>query len=346
MIKKPYPLKFVPVPNGRVWGGHSLVQMYGKPFDPSLIIGESWEISGFPEDSSVVSGGYLDGNPLYDIVETYMDEIVGEDNYKRFGNEFPLLVKMLDVTGRLSVQVHPDDETAFDRHGSYGKSECWYVLDSSPSAIVYMGFSRRVTPDEFYRRCKDGTVMEVLNAYHPRKGDFFYIESGIVHSAQGGIVIAEVQQLSDVTYRLYDWGRENDPSSAREMHLDLAYDCINYDKYDPSAYYLPAYLHRPAGGFSRRLSSNPHFTATELYIDSRREFLAENYESFIIYFCAEGGAVITLHDGTEYTLGKGEWTVVPAVLPGFSIAPAGNSALLLEYYIEKQPERDLYVEDR
>ena len=125
MKKAIYPFKFIPQPKERVWGGHRLAAQFHKPFDAEKVIGESWEISGFEDDSSVIAGGWLDGNPLFDVIETYMDEIVGDDNYKRFGDEFPILVKLLDINDRLSVQVHPDDDTAFDRHNSYGKNEAW-----------------------------------------------------------------------------------------------------------------------------------------------------------------------------------------------------------------------------
>lgn len=140
----------------------------------------------------MVENGWLQDNPLFDVIETYMDEIVGEDNYKRFGNEFPVLVKLLDINERLSVQVHPDDETAFDRHNSYGKNEAWYVLEADPTARIYMGFNKDMDAREFLERCAAGTLEEVLNEVTPKKGDFFFIEAGTVHSAGGGLVIAEI----------------------------------------------------------------------------------------------------------------------------------------------------------
>ena len=174
-------MRFVPQPAERVWGGHRLATQFHKPFDPEKLIGESWEISGFEDGSSVIDGGWLDGNPLFDVIETYMDEIVGDDNYKRFGDEFPILVKL--------------------------------VLEADPGARIYMGFNKDMDVPEFLDRCAKGTLEEVLNVVTPHKGDFFFIEAGTVHSAGGGLVIAEIQQLSDVTYRIYDWGRENNPAS-------------------------------------------------------------------------------------------------------------------------------------
>ena len=227
MKKAVYPIKFIPQSKERVWGGRRLAAQFHKPFDPDAVIGESWEVSGFEDDSSVIENGWLEDNPLFDVIETYMDEIVGEDNYKRFGNEFPILVKLLDIQERLSVQVHPDDETAFDRHNSYGKTEAWYVLEADPTARIYMGFNRDLDAREFLDRCAAGTLEEVLNVVTPKKGDFFFIEAGTVHSAGGGLVIAEIQQLSDVTYRIYDWGRENNPATARQMHVDLTAQALS-----------------------------------------------------------------------------------------------------------------------
>lgn len=342
--KQLYPLKFNPQPSDRVWGGEKLVREFHKPFELGKNIGESWDISGFEESSSIISGGYLDGNSLYDIIETYMGEIVGDDHYKFFGNEFPLLVKILDINGLLSVQVHPDDETAYDRHNCYGKNEAWYVLDAEPDAVIYMGFNRDVEPNEFYKLCKEGRLEEVLNAYHPKKGDFFFIEAGLVHSAGHGVTIAEVQQLSDATYRIYDWGRENNPKTRREMHLELAFDCINYKKYDAAKYFIPA-------GGSPHLAHNQYFTINRFDLKDSLHIYTHKYNSFIIYFCAEGRAKITPDSfsqttDTEYFISKGEWILVPAAYEDFVLAPCEPSSVVLEVYVDQLPEEpDTYVGD-
>ncbi|HIZ85280.1 MAG TPA: class I mannose-6-phosphate isomerase [Candidatus Coprenecus stercoravium] len=341
MKKAIYPLKFVPEPKERVWGGHRLATQFNKPFDPEKVIGESWEISGFEEDSSMIAGGWLDGNPLFDVIETYMDEIVGDDNYKRFGNEFPILVKLLDISDRLSVQVHPDDETAFDRHNSYGKTEAWYVLDADPDARIYMGFNKDMDVREFLDRCAAGTLEEVLNVVTPHKGDFFFIEAGTVHSAGGGLAIAEIQQLSDVTYRIYDWGRENNPATARQMHVDQALSCINYRKYDGSAFV-------PAGGDapSKRLVTSKYFIANELNLSAPVRIWPDRYESFILYSCLEGEASLTPSDSKEnYTLLRGEWILVPAAMSEFVLAPSVPGTKLMEVYIGKAEEKDDYIKE-
>ncbi len=348
MEKAIYPYKFIPIANKRVWGGDQLSSKYGKELDQQDPIGDCWEIAGFEDNSSKVAEGFLAGNDLYDIIETYMDEIVGEDNYKRFGNEFPILVKMLDITGRISIQVHPDDDTAFDRHDSYGKSEAWYILEALPDAKIYMGFKKEMTATELLERCNAGTLEEVLNVYHPKKGDFFYIPSGTVHSAGGGLVIAEVQQLSDATYRIYDWGRENDPATAREMHQDLALCCIDYSRYDESKYYTHAAENVPDAREvpPRKLLSCPYFTVTEHFLNDAQHVYTDRFESFILYTGTAGEAVI-VPDGSnkEYSLKVGEWIMIPAGMKDFMLKPAAKDTRVLEVYIEKQDEHDDYVEE-
>ncbi|MDY5824629.1 MAG: type I phosphomannose isomerase catalytic subunit [Candidatus Coprenecus sp.] len=340
MKKTIYPYKFVPVLKERVWGGNKLVNEYGKQTDIKGPIGESWELSGFEDDSSVVAQGYMEGNPIYDIIETYMDEIVGEDNYKRFGNEFPLLVKLLDIQERLSLQVHPDDETAFDRHNSWGKSEAWYILDADPGAKVYMGFKRDVTPAEFMERAANGTLEEILNEYPVRKGDFFYIEAGIVHSAGGGLQVAEIQQLSDVTYRIYDWGRENNPATRRQMHLELAIDSINYSKYDEAKYRIPATEHHHGP-----LTSNEHFTIQVYDLKDMLHIYTDRYESFILYVCLDGKAKLDFGKDGEYVLSKGEVILVPAASADFYLSGMTPDAKVMESYIEKPQDHDEYIEE-
>lgn len=341
MKKAIYPYKFTPEAKARVWGGHRLAEKYNKPFDCREVIGESWEIAGFEDDSSVIAEGYMADNPLFEVIETYMDEIVGEDNYKRFGNEFPILVKLLDIQDKLSVQVHPDDETAFDRHNSYGKNEAWYVLEADENAKVYMGFNKDVTVSEFLERCTAGTLEEVLNVYKPKKGDFFFIEAGTVHSAGGGLVIAEVQQLSDVTYRIYDWGREHNPATARQMHIDEALSVIDFHKYREEGH-----LWRAEDKQVRKLISNEYFTVTEFDLKDPLHIYTDRYESFILYAGIEGEAVIAPTGSEEkYNLKKGEWLLVPAGTKDFLLSGAVPDTKVLETYIAKTDEHDSYIED-
>lgn len=337
-----YPLKFVPVSAQRPWGNHRLATQWNKPFDPNETLGESWEISGFEDDSSLVAEGYLAENALYDIIETYMGDIVGDELYKCFGNEFPLLIKLLDVQDKLSLQVHPDDETAFDRHNCYGKNEAWYILHAEPDAKIYMGFHRDMDPNDFYTRCKEGRVMDVLNVVTPKAGDFFFIEAGTVHSAEGGIVIAEVQQLSDVTYRLFDWGREFNPETRRETHLDIAFDCINYKKYDPEHAFVPAEHTAPL------LTQNRYFTINKLDLTNSFHIYTDQYQSFILYFVATGEACITPSKSqgeSTYQIRQGEWILVPAAYPDFILSQTVPGTQVLEVYIRLEEEKDSYLPD-
>lgn len=244
MEKKLYPFRFIPVGSKRPWGGKALVENLGKEFvecdeDGNEVkipsdepVGESWEIADMGFVDSVVKDGWLAGNTLSELMETYLERVVGEDVYNYYGRQFPLLIKFLDIQGRLSVQVHPDDEAAAERYDSLGKAEVWYVMDAKPGAKVYMGFNREVTAQELYDRCNNGTVEEILNVIYPKPGDALFIAPGTVHAAEGGLLIAEVQESSDMTFRLYDWGREFDPATARQMHLEEAIDLIDYGKYD------------------------------------------------------------------------------------------------------------------
>ena len=248
MEKKLYPLKFIPVPSRRPWGGSALVAELGKHFvevdeegnetvlGTDVLIGESWELADMGSEDSVVENGWLAGNTIGELMETYLERIVGENVYNFYGRQFPLLIKFLDINDKLSVQVHPDDEVAAERYDSLGKAEIWYIMDAKPGAKMYCGFTRDITAQEFYDRCQNGTVEEVLNVIYPKKGDVIYITPGTVHAADGGILIAEIQESSDMTFRLYDWGREFNPATARKMHLEEAIDVIDYRAFDPGIY--------------------------------------------------------------------------------------------------------------
>lgn len=248
MEKKLYPFKFIPIASRRPWGGNALVTILDKEFiecdedgnehrlGPDVLIGESWELADMGIEDSVVENGWLAGNTIGELMETYLERVVGEDVYNYYGRQFPLLIKFLDINDKLSVQVHPDDEVAAERYDSLGKAEIWYVMDAKPGAKIYMGFNCEVSAQEFYDRCHNGTVEEVLNVIYPKKGDVIYITPGTVHAADGGLLIAEIQESSDMTFRLYDWGREFDPATARQMHLEEAIDVIDYGKFDTGLY--------------------------------------------------------------------------------------------------------------
>ena len=201
MEKKLYPLRFIPIASRRPWGGNALVTKLGKTFaecdedgnevtvGPDVKVGESWEIADMGFEDSVVADGWLAGNTISEVMETYLERIVGENVYNYYGRQFPLLVKFLDINGKLSVQVHPDDEIAAERYDALGKNEFWYVLEASPDAKIYAGFNREMTAQELYDRCHDGSVAETLNVIHPKKGDVIHMKPGTVHAAEGGLQI-------------------------------------------------------------------------------------------------------------------------------------------------------------
>ena len=248
MEKKLYPFKFVPVASRRPWGGSALVKELGKQFvecdedgnettlGEDVLIGESWELADMGIEDSVVANGWLAGNTISELMDTYLERIVGENVYNFYGRQFPLLIKFLDINDKLSVQVHPDDEDAAERYDSLGKAEIWYVMDAKPGAKMYCGFNREMSAQEFYDRCHNGTVDQVLNVIEPKKGDVIFITPGTVHAADGGLLIAEIQESSDMTFRLYDWGREFNPETARQTHLEEAIDLIDYRPFDFGLY--------------------------------------------------------------------------------------------------------------
>ncbi|HCT94393.1 MAG: hypothetical protein A2X19_02890 [Bacteroidetes bacterium GWE2_39_28] len=306
-MTKLYPLKFSPILKERVWGGDSIKTMPGKEYNGDAIIGESWELSGVQDDISYISNGFLEGNDINDLIETYLGDLVGDGIYEKYGNEFPLLIKILDIKESLSLQVHPDDEIAIERHQCYGKTECWYILDASPDAKVYLGLNRHLTAQEFYDKCNDETIVDALNVIKPVPGDIIYIKPGTLHAATGGILVAEVQQVSDVTYRVYDWGREHNPKTAREMHIDLAIDCIDYEKLDTSKVI-----------FKGGSAENPYFKIKRIDITDTYRNMSYIFPSFVIYFCAQGDATVMNGISSE-SIKKGEVILIPAQMGEYSI---------------------------
>lgn len=389
MEKKLYPFKFIPVASRRPWGGSNLVEKYGKEFvecddegneivlGADELIGESWEIADMGFEDSVLSNGWLAGNTISEIMETYLERVVGDDVYKYYGRQFPLLVKFLDINGQISVQVHPDDEIAAERYDALGKSELWYVLDAQPGTKVYMGFKREVTAQELYDRCHDGTVVDLLNVISPKKGDVLYITPGTVHAVDGNIQLVEVQESSDMTFRLYDWGREKDPMTARPMHLEEAIDIIDYKPYDMCKYrkgplwgeeasYDPCCSHQDhccdhdhehehhahEGQTVETLLESPQFTVSKLNLTDPLHIYTEQFGSFIVYVCVEGAASVQVpstRPGGEaymdnYEFMKGETIMIPADMPDFYLVPRDRSTILLEAVTRIEEELDAYID--
>lgn len=375
MEKKLYPFKFIPVASKRPWGGDALVKVMGKNFvecdeegnevrlGADVKIGESWELADMGIEDSVVANGWLAGNTISELMETYLERIVGEKVYNYYGRQFPLLIKFLDINDRLSVQVHPDDEVAAERYDSLGKAEIWYVMDAKPGAKIFAGFNRDMSAQELYDRCKNGTVEEVMNVITPRKGDSLLITPGTVHAADGGILIAEIQESSDMTFRLYDWGREFNPATARPLHLEEAIDIIDYRKFDDSLFRKgPLWekechchdeeCHCHEDKVAETLAERPEFCATRINLTDPLHIYTEQFESFIVYICVEGAASIQVPSKNErgedcmenYEFVEGETILVPAEMPDFFLVPRDRSTVLLEAVCRPEEGPDAYID--
>lgn len=359
--KKLYPVRFIPIPEIKPWGGDRLIKKLGKEFTvsddkgnekrltASDNIGESLEIADLGYADSAIENGWLAGNTISEIMDTYIERISGEEVYKYYGRQFPVMVKYLDIQGKTSVQVHPDDETAGQRYDALGKSEFWYIMEADPQATIYLGFSRDITAQELYDRCLDGSITEVMNVIHPKKGDSLLIRPGTVHAAEGGILAAEIQESSDLTFRLYDWGRENDPVSARTMHLEEAFDLIDLKKCDLSCYRKAE--DSTQGEVSARLVTSQEFTVTRFHVKDTLHIHSGHFPSFMIYMCTEGAVSFQIPSVDSrgekamdrYPMKKGETVLIPADMPDFFIVPEDMDAELLETMMEKQEEKDSYI---
>lgn len=306
-----YPLKFKPRVKERIWGGHAIVERKGKALsriDKDKLYGESWDLSSVKGDISVVANGFLKGNNLEEVIEVYMGELVGEANFERYGLEFPLLVKYLDCNDKLSVQVHPNDELAEERHNSFGKTEAWYIADCKPGAAIYLGFKDlNITREEYISAVAESRLEPLLNRVEVKKGDVFFIPAGTVHALGAGIEVVEVQQTSDVTYRIYDWDRVDASGKGRELHTALAVDAIDFEA-DADLLHKQYNLQR--GGEAKVIDS-PYFTMVMQDVASKRVIDRSMLDSFIIYICLSGSVRLTAN-GAEESLAMGELVLIPA----------------------------------
>lgn len=358
MDKKLYPLKFIPIASPRPWGGTALVKTLKKeftrigedgteePIPADELIGESWELADMGFEDSIVENGWLAGNTIGDVMETYLERVVGDKVFEYYGTQFPLLIKYLDIHGKLSVQVHPDDEVSQERYDSLGKTEVWYIIDAEPDAKIYMGFAKDTTAQEFYDACKGGTADKLLNVIHPKKGDVIFIKPGTVHAAEGGILVCEIQESSDMTFRLYDWGREFNPETARKMHLEEAIDLIDFKKYDASAF-TPAPAPVKGGKtVTRCIADCPQFTVNHITLNDGMKVSSENMDGFVVYNCLSGEVSVQMGEITkDYRLRQGETILIPAECPDFVLSPVELGSELLESTTHPVAPEDGYVSE-
>lgn len=321
-----YPLKFEPLLKEKVWGGDALVKNYGKRAPESIKIGESWEVSAVEDNLSVAVNGYLAGNNIRELIEVFMGDLTGDKVYEKFGNEFPLLIKFIEAREDLSVQVHPSDSLARERHNANGKTEMWYILESEKDAIIYSGFREPVTREIYLDALREGKIVSLLNAESCTQGDVFFIPAGRIHATGAGTLLAEIQQTSDITYRIYDWDRKSDNGPARELHNDLALGAIDFSSSGRSVIKKPALLNK-----TETLVGCEYFNTNIIQFDRAVEKDYRRLDSFVVYLCTEGKFSVRWNDGEEKAV-KGETLLLPASLREVVLIPEERSTLL-EIYI-------------
>jgi mannose-6-phosphate isomerase len=316
-----YPLQFEPILKERIWGGQKLKNVYNKP-STSKITGESWELSAVEGDVSIVANGILKGKSLTEIIESFPNELLGIEVHKRFGKQFPLLFKYLDAREKLSIQVHPNDELAMKRHQSSGKTEMWYVMQADDNAQIIVGFENKSSPEQYLKSLENKTILGLLHNITVKEGDVFFLETGTVHAIGAGLVIAEIQQTSDITYRIYDYNRVDAQGNTRELHVDLALDAINYDLTDTQMEYTK-HVNQSNG-----IVDCAYFTTNFIPLDGE-SIVRKDDDSFTVYMCVEGDFKI-LANGQTSEYKTGDTVLIPAALKAFNLT---GKASLLEIYI-------------
>lgn len=329
-----YPLLFKENFFEKVWGGQRLKPFKGLPTD-SDPIGESWEVSAVPGKESIAANGFLAGKTLSEIVSLYPESMLGHNVVKTYGPKFPLLIKFIDAKEDLSIQVHPNDELAMQRHGTMGKTEMWYIVEAQEGACLYSGFNQPISKYEYERRVEDGSICEVLAKHHVKKGDVVFIPAGRIHAIGGGILLAEIQENSDITYRIFDYNRPGLDGNPRELHTEMAKDAIDFKVYDN---YLTLYqqkLNKPMA-----IAECPYFTMK--YHDVTRPFHRKlyKYDSFIVYMCIEGNCRIVsrVDSALSVSLHVGQSCLVPACIADIDITPDNpqGTSKVLEVYIDNK----------
>ena len=323
-----YPLKFTSISKEKIWGGNRLNTILNKDFDASAKIGESWEISGVEGDISVVNNGFLEGNDLEELIEIYMGELVGDKVYDQFGLEFPLLIKFLDACDDLSVQVHPNDEFALEKHKAYGKTEMWYVIDADKDSELMIGFNRPVDKNLFLDSIQNGSLPELINREKVNSDSCYFLPAGRIHAIGKGILLAEIQQTSDITYRVHDWGRKDDAGNERELHLDLAKEVLDYTFEKKHKTDFESKINE-----SSELIKCPYFNTNIIEFNKSMVIDYINLDSFVIYIRLDGNCDIQTEGEESVSLSKGETVLIPANLKSLTLAPKQNTKLL-EVFIQ------------
>ena len=328
-MRELYPLKFKPVFKEVIWGDQRLKTELNKDIPTDRKIGESWEVSAVKDNYSIVNNGFLAGNSLPELIDVYMGDLVGEKIFDKYGQEFPLLLKFIDANDVLSIQVHPDDELARSRHNSNGKTEMWYVIAAEEAAELISGFNREMDKDTYLRHLKNNTLPEILNHEKVKAGDVFFLPAGRVHAIGAGILLAEIQQTSDITYRIFDWNRVDKDGKPRQLHTDEALDAIDYKYYGD----YKTHYELKQNEASTLVQCN-YFTTNVLELDKPRQRDLIELDSFVVYMCMDGKVEITYNEENSVVMEKGETILVPAAIEHLAYKPHPY-AKLLEVYIEE-----------
>jgi mannose-6-phosphate isomerase len=322
-----YPLQFEPIFKPKIWGGDKIRTVLGKDFGSATNCGESWEISGVKGDFTHVKAGPFAGKSLHELFEEYGPALVGNRVHRDSPHEFPLLIKFLDAREDLSIQVHPNDEQALRMHGCKGKTEMWYVLDADEGASLIAGFKRDTNREEYLKALAEGELMSLLNREEVEAGDVFFLPSGRIHTIGAGLLIAEIQQTSDITYRIYDFDRTDDQGNKRELHNDKAVEVLDFHNRAP---YKTTYIDDVNKVV--QLVQAQYFETNKITFDMKLERNFNALDSFVVYICT-GGACTLEAGGNEVFLALGDTVLVPAdAVAAIQLSPE-PACQLLETYV-------------
>lgn len=318
-------LKFTTFFKPVLWGGTKIADFKAIPSQGDNI-GESWEISPIPEHESIIDGGEFSGLSLSQILSSHGKPIMGEPLFNRYGDKFPLLIKFIDSSQDLSIQVHPDDDLAAQRHDGTGKTEMWYSLSPTPSAFIYAGFSHPMTPQSFLKAVNDGEITGHLKKFHISQGDMIMLPPGCVHALGQGNFVLEVQQASDVTYRIFDYNRPDASGKPRKLHIEESVDAIDYDLPTRTARNIPAQTNKET-----LLERCPYFTSSIIKVDKHFVMDLERRRSFTIAVAIKGDMTLTAPDGSVHPLPQGQTLLIPAIMPKVAVDGDGE---LVTVFIE------------
>ncbi len=321
---KLYPLKFKPILKERLWGGTKLKNVLGKPIEND-ITGESWELSTVKGDISIIANGDFSGRSFQDLINAHAEELLGKSVVERFGRDFPILIKFIDAKQDLSIQLHPNDDLAKERHNSFGKTEMWYVMQADENANLIVGFNKNVTKVEYAKSLENNTLLDLLNYEEVKEGDTFFINTGKIHAIGAGVLLAEIQQTSDITYRVFDFNRKDKNGNLRELHTEMALDAIDYTKKDD----FKVIYHQEANKANTMVDC-PYFSTNFIQLTEDLKQDVSHRDSFTIYMCVQGKVTVENEYGSA-RIRKGETVLVSA--NSGTIVLKSSGAKLLEVTI-------------